>query len=286
MLLVPANVAVDHLALRGPLETDRIEDLQILSLVEALSLRGQVEHPVSVRRPLQDPPDRIVGQGEREHSVELTNLTFVDFRSDLAKVRQLGRRLADEIQARSDTLPHLTGRYVTVSSAGDPPPRSRKEIEVAVGLIASALQEDRGFVGEGLDLTNGFPQHMPPNGMYGSIEGVFVQVYPADQSLGMVPVIASCQAELPLAEIRESIRHRVAAKDDPRNEVLVMTLGLPDKPGYICPPDKWLFDFIVEHGPGLLPTPKHLDVVILHLWGTAEILLVYVRPGSTFLRHN
>jgi hypothetical protein len=62
--------------------THRREDLQVLSVLEALAGVGALRHPIEVRVG-QDPPDRYLRHGSREWSTELTELTVQDVRITL-----------------------------------------------------------------------------------------------------------------------------------------------------------------------------------------------------------
>jgi hypothetical protein len=47
-------------------------------------------------------------------------------------------------------------------------------------------------------------------------------------------------------EARQLIAARVARKDKAGNDIVVVTCGLPDKSGYVCGADPWIFETLAE----------------------------------------
>ena len=121
MWLVPAS-PFDMPAIAGPLSKDRREDLQVWTFLLAAAAQREGQHPLGVRRG-EDPPDRYVQGPEREWSLELTELTLGDVRSELARARAVGRRLQEALRANPGRHGHLVGRRVVLSLL--PPPTSR-----------------------------------------------------------------------------------------------------------------------------------------------------------------
>src|SRR5689334_6537643 len=111
---------LDRPLLAGPIDKHRREDLQVLSVLEALGGVGALRHPIEVRVG-EDPPDRYLRHGNREWGTELTELTVQDVRQDLAPVRQFGRELHERLEARATEFAHLRGRMVTLAKLTDSP---------------------------------------------------------------------------------------------------------------------------------------------------------------------
>lgn len=281
-VLVPPS-PVDHRVLAGPVDKDRREDLQLWGWLQALAVHGALRHPVSVG-PGGDPPDRFVEVDGTAHAVELTQLTVQDLRVQLARVRQVGRAVEERLAANPAVYKHLTGRMVTLADVSPEAPGLNRTLESTTGEIAAALAQDRGYVGLGVDLSDGFPEQWSnSNGFYGEVAGFIVQVNldPGLSGGAPVQVAASSQGRFTLSEARSLLWARVASKDEARNRVLIVTTGLMDQAGYVCPLDRWLFLSLAEHGVGEMPRePIHLDAVVLHHFTTNDVLVAYQRPGA------
>lgn len=274
-----AGAVLDHPFLKGPVAKDRREDIQILDCLRTLSLVGS-KHPFHVR-PGDDPPDRIVEASGEAWAVELTELTVEDFRGDLARMRRLGRDLEDALRA-SDAHLHLKGRVVQLSNAtaaGTPLP---DDLSQYLDQLVAALAEDKGFLGEGADLSEGIPERLGDRGMYGEV-GPFSIDVGGHGAGGVIAVASTPQAELRQSELVEALAARVAAKDHRANELLVVSCGLPDQRGYVCQVDNFIFDALWKAaqppaGP-LIPEPTDLAGVILHNFG-GNLLPIYRRRGA------
>lgn len=278
---------VEHRFLDGPVAKDRREDLQIWGALQALTLRGALLHPVSIQ-PGADPPDRLISAGNKTFATELTELTLEDLRGRLARVRKVGRAVADEL-ALAENAPkyaHLAGRQVVIADTAIDKAHY-PEVRLTVDRITAVLSEDRGYIGEGLDLSAGLPAHIGARGTYGEISGLTVHVQLHEPPAGVegtetVAVVASAQSDFRLSEARSLFWSRVTDKDDPRNRILIASTGLVDSGGYICPLDQWLFMALHEHGVGQpLSAPQHLDAVVLHRFGSHEVFVAYERPGAS-----
>jgi len=269
-LILPSPL--DGTVLDGPLPKDRREDLQILGFSLAVSLTADGGHPLDIR-PGGDPPDRIVRvKNGRPHSMELTELTASDVRHELAVVRQLGRDLHERLASESSRRTHLLGRRVVIAAL--PPEPLPRDTRLLLDKLVELLDQDRGCVGDGMDVSKGLPERLPDRGMYGHFGPVFVSVY-ADGAPGDILVSAGCQAEIRLREALQALEARVGAKDTPASEVLLMSCGMPDERGYQCPLDLFMFQFIAENRSRLSLSPRHLKGVFLHLWGTNRWLQLY-----------
>ncbi|MFL5834031.1 MAG: hypothetical protein ACJ76B_08615 [Solirubrobacterales bacterium] len=210
----------------------------------------------------------------------MTEMTIGQVRAALAKVRAIGRSLEAGLQERIADFPHLAGKAVALGFIGaDNPPTNP---DAAVSAIEAALAVDKGTVGEGHDYSQGLPEQLPPNGFYGQIENFDVQVYP-QQGLEAVAVVASTPAYIRDDEIVALLEDRLNEKDDPRNELLIISCGLPDKAGYLCPPDVLLFHRVkerFEEGRIELKKPEHLRLVALHSPMSNEVVELHRAPDA------
>jgi hypothetical protein len=230
-------------------------------------------HPLGIRPVDEDPPDRVLSAGNREWNLELTELTAPSVRRDLAQSREIGRQL--EARLEGQHLDHLRGHTVLISYlpqdgalAGDP--------SDAVSEVVAMLDEDKGYVGEGLDLSQGLPNPWPEDarGFYGKTGPLTVTV----QATGVentITVVATAQAEIRRSEAIEKLRERIDAKDIEGNDILLITCGLPDARGYSCPLDTFLFEQLAEAAKSPRPfAPQHLTAVVLHLWNSVQWIVV------------
>jgi hypothetical protein len=276
LCIIPAS-PLDAPALEGPLTKDRREDLQILAFTLAVSLAADGGHPIDIR-PGGDPPDRLIRVNGREQTVELTELTVFDVRHELALARQVGRALRERLNSDALRNAYLVGRRVALAVLpSEPLPR---DTELLLDKLCVLLAEDRGCVGDGVDLTRGLPERWPTDrGPYGQSGPVHVSVYP-DGVPGEILVSAACQAEIRLSQTVHALESRVRAKDTPASELLVMSCGMPDNRGYQCALDPFMFQFIEANRDHLQLSPRHLKSVVLHLWGTPRWLQLYRSEDS------
>lgn len=137
---------LDQPFLAGPLDKNRREDLQVLSVLEALSGVGALRHRIEVRVG-ENPPDRYLRHGSREWGTELTELTVQDVRQDLAPVRQFGRELHQRLEARATEFAHLRGRMVTLAKLTESPlPKDHGQL---LADAQAALLVDKGLCRRG-----------------------------------------------------------------------------------------------------------------------------------------
>lgn len=250
--------------------------------LQLMALHGLLSHPVSVEPGRPDPPDRLLTTGldAERYGVELTELTVEDLRRDLAHIRAISRRAEDLLVADPEVYSHLFGRQIHLISASDDAAGTRARPEEAAREVCEVLRSDVGYVGEGMDLKEGLPEVMDRRGFHGAVGGFQIQIYQGQE--GAVPSVrASCQLTFPLSEARALLWRRVAAKDVERTNLVVVTTGLVDDKGYVCPADGWLADALFTHGAGEPSTmPEHVDGVLLHCLRSGRLAAVYERPGA------
>lgn len=266
---------LDYPSIAGPVDQNRLEDLQLWAALSALGLSGLACHPLEVRCGETARPDRWLIHGTRTWGTELTELTVQHVRQELAQVRWFGRQLRQRVLAQASEYSHLKGRMVSLSAVPD---RSLpRDFEPLLADLEQVLAEDIGFVGEDVDVSKGFPEHFGSRrGFYG-IHGPFIVVANPASGSDDILISASTQSEVYRSEAITALGKRVTAKDKPGNEVLFVTCGLPDKYGYTCPADQSIFQLLwgaVEPGVEILPpTLVHIRGVLIHLWNTNLFIL-------------
>lgn len=260
--MMPIGGILDQNYLPGPIAKDRLEDLQLWSILQALASYEGSKHPLAVR-PGDDPPDRIITHGGRSWATELTELTLEDIRGDLARVRAAGRLLEEHLRDRSSKYSFLQGR--TVMLAKHPDQQLPRNIGAILDKIEASLLDDKGFVGQEPVSAQGTPR-----GYYGMYGPFSITVNQTSQG-GPVVVSSTSQVLLFRHEVIDAFQARVRDKDKPENEIVFISCGLPDKQGYACPSDHAVFTMLreaLDEGIDITPPLRHLRGGLVHLWGT------------------
>jgi hypothetical protein len=245
-------------------DKDRLEDLQIWSVLKELACYAGTRHPLAVR-PGNDPPDRILVHEERTWPTELTELTLENIRGDLAPVRKFGRQLQQRLRERPHQFQHLSGRTVLLAKHTDE--KLPRDTNKMLDELEEALADDKGFTGE--DVGCG-PELM--RGSYGHHGPFSVTVNQTSKS-GDVIVSATTSLPLSRSEVITVFQDRIATKDKiTGNELLIVTCGLPDKQGYVCPFDHAIFLLLqnsIANGIDIMPGPlTNIRGGLVHLWDT------------------
>lgn len=272
---------LDFPVCKGPLNKDAREDLQIFSFLYTVGLTSGGDHPFNVVKG-DDPPDRaLMGSGGIVYPTEITQLTSEEIRIDLARIRSFGRSLTGSIENRSREYRHLSGRRIMLSLLpGEPLPRNMNGI---ADQILEVLLKDKGCIFDGVGPQGGLPDLLPTSGNYGMYGPIGVSMY-SDGVEGQFLVVASAQANIKSSDTLAAFRERVAEKDVVANRVLLVSVGAPDERGFTCPPDRMLFQHLLDtarNKENILPVaPEHLDAVALHLWGTLQWIEIYRTKNS------
>lgn len=265
------GAVLDQPFLTGPISKDRREDLQLWSALQALAGAGAARHPLGVQLG-EDPPDRYLIHGGRTWGTELTELTVQDVRQDLAPVRRFGRELQKRMRARASDFPHLRGRTVTLAKLPDPAmPRDPEQL---LKDLETVLAEDKGFVGEGMDLSRppAVGERLDSRGFYGDHGPFNVVVNSGIGGSSDIVISASSQSQVRMSEAIAALGRRIAAKDSASNEILIITCGLVDEYGYTCPADQSIFqllrDAVGAEGSVLPQKPTNVRGILIHLWNS------------------
>lgn len=152
--------------------------------------------------------------------------------------------------------------------------------------VASVLVDDRGCESENYGPPKSgekFPELISVDkGNYGDVDGLTVRVEvrrPGETSQVTVGVGVQFSASKVLGVLTDRIR----SKDRPGNDIVLVTTGLIDQFGYVCPQDKWMFKLIMDnygkHGAANRLSPDHISGVVMHNWNSPFICPLYSRPG-------
>lgn len=273
------------------LTQDSIEDLQLASFLITAISRGVLAGPVSVRRPSQDPPDRILTVAGVDHPIELTSLTVPITRSRLAEARRIARALDERLSETEVDLPHLADTMVFIAdmaSDSDRLPRVR-DISGLVEEMIGALTPEIGKVGDTPFPTNEdgmfvvgqvIPASIAQRGRV-QVRDYWLEIHQV-ASTGMRPfATANVQTDLIVEDVQNAFRELILRKDRPGNRTLIISSGLPDETGNASSLEVHLFGLLQRHGIGSTAlSVEHIDLIVLHQWQTHDLQVVFYRQGS------
>lgn len=272
-LIVLPPGQVDLRRVLGPVSKARREDLQLQSFIHALCHFTDLNESIEVLRG-GDPPDRLVRVSDETVAVELTELTVQVVRRDFALIRQLARNLESTLAKKASNYPHLFGRTVVLNFL--PTEKLPKNTSQIIQSIAAVLREDRGYVGEDLEGLETFPDRYPAThrGFYRSVGPVSIKTV-IGQPLQGIQVMGSAQAQFLQSELLKVLKDLIEKKDIEGNDVLLMSCGTPDENGYCCPVDEFLYQEVLNTLRGSFIETKHVKNIIMHLWGTDQMVEIY-----------
>jgi hypothetical protein len=293
-----APIALESRVSASSFSKATIENMQFLGFYTAAQVGGIVPALQSYERPPSDPPDAVIKTDDSlALAVELTTLSTTQVtRQRFAEIRLIGRLLDDRLKADSEAFSHLVGRVVGLGEIGHdqerPPKRNQQQVAELVDAFVAALKKDFGVV-QGIpieDVRAGLPDTLTPEMLAllargrKSIEQYMIEVHASSLAGSPPSVVTNVTITISNAKLREQLIELVNAKDDARNQILLISTGLIDPLGYVGTADSVLFERVVGlvRG-GLKLSPKHLNQVILHHWGSHQFLVLYDRPDSPTL---
>lgn len=259
------TAVLDHPVVVGPVDLHRREDLELWSALHALAYYGVGRHPLGVVT--GDKPDRMLTLGDRSWGTELTQLTIGDIasavrptpREQMAQAHRFRDRLQARIESIGSSYPHLEGQAVTIQKLFRQ--TLPKKDEALLNQIAEALKEDKGFLFEG-------PGHARSDrGQYGNF-GPFDVTVQAIPDLEGINIFVACDFEVRQSEAIAALAKRVAAKDVPGNDILIVTCCVPDPQGWASATDHSIFHHLRSaQDSGLLilqEKPAHIRGILIH----------------------
>jgi hypothetical protein len=283
------------------LPQESIEIQQFLDFARAAQERGELPPIKSCRLTESDPPDLLVSARGRDYGVELTSISTPEIaRQRLSEVRAIGRRLAELITCDRERFSHLVGKRIILqelASDDHRPPRARGHAMDAVAArFADALGPGIGVV----DSAPLLPPGSPPGttvpferAMRGRAwvddNTYLLEVHALADPDAPANVVANCQADLLSSVLIETLITRIRRKDREGTEFLLITTGLPDRSGCLCPADAYVFELIQQlkkSGRIELPPLRHLKQVVLNHWRHPQWTLILADEGGLLKRKS
>jgi len=267
------------------LTKEEVENIQILDWVTFMKRTLRLDKEADVLYG-EDPPDRILKFTEGTVGVELRQLTLEHVRRELAPLRDIGLKIQRSLSSQPDDYKHLLGKLVQLSTL-EPKDLNVKELQSAIPEILELLKQDVGFVGEGFKFNSdgSFPKVFPESrrGFYGKIKSFVIQAYP-DGISGSFQVSCSIQTQIRQSEALQAIKKAITDKDIAGNDVVLITCGLPDEKGYVCPLDNWLYQHLTENRAVIkewieFNEPTFIKNIIVRLWHTNGCMDLYRKKG-------
>jgi hypothetical protein len=255
------------------------EDLQFWSAIHALAYSGKARHPLGVET--GDKPDRRITLGAKSWGTELTQLTINNSRrTELAQLNAFARRLSERLDRQPGVYQHLVGRTVMLEAATGA--RLPKDNEALLVALTEVLKQDRGHLGDDAGAT-GSP--IGRTGIYDPVGpfGVNVLFQPGSDQIGMV---AQRTFQITRSEAIASFVDRIQKKDEPGNDIVIITCGVPDEYGLVCAADyaifKLLTDAISARVSVLPKKPNHIRGILVHFLNELRIAAIRCEDSDNF----
>lgn len=297
VLAVTATVFSDY-RVADRLTQAEIEDRQFLDFAQSAQQRGELPMDLSVARPPSDPPDLLVTTRGHQHGVELTSITTPEVsRQRLSEVRAIGRHLGELVRSDSTRFAHLVGKQVILSemaSDGQRPPRAhRRRTEEIVDQLAQALGPEIGTV-DRTPWTNPespvgtvVPAEIAMRGRARVEQYYWLEVHQGADNVAAPHVVANCQVELARRVVADTLIERIQRKDREGTDFVLVTTGLPNNEGYVCPADSHIFHILHQQaveGHLRIPPLGHITQVAINHWGYPPWTMVFA--GANGLLHR
>lgn len=239
----------------------------------------------------QDPPDQVLICGADRWGLELTQLTIEEVRRDFSQVRAIGVRLKERLNAAIADYPHLVGRQVHLQFAGEVDTRLvRRMGQAIIDGALHLLKDDRGVVGEGIDLSCLPNPYRNRRGFYGRLHGATITVQ-GDAHPDQIHASAAPQIDIYRKQVLDHLHETAVAKDKQGNDLVLITCGLPSRDGYTIAADIALFDLWVRshdskfHGRDFGLDfggcePKNIKSMVLHDFQRGRCANLWRAPGA------
>lgn len=285
-----AAMIFDDCQVADNLSQDAIEVDQFLDFAVAAQARGELPSIETYRKPESDPPDLLVKVRGREHGVELTSISTPEVsRQRLSEIRMIGRDLADLVKRESQRFTHLVGTRIILqelASDAQRPPKSHRRTpeETIVSRLADALGPSIGVVDRSPLLPLGSPvgtvvtAEVANRGRARIDDSYLLEVHASADATAPPNVVANCQVELVDSLLIKTLLDRVQRKDREGTEFLLVTTGLPDKAGYVCPADGYVFELLRRlafAGRITFPSLRYIRQIVLNHWRYPPWTLVF-----------
>jgi hypothetical protein len=163
------------------------------------------------------------------------------------------------------------------------PESETKNADSWIEQLAATLKQDFGVADEWPSADH-IPAEVARQGR-DRVEEYEIAVHRSPQADVQTAVSANIQIEMHETDLRERLLDRIAAKDKPGNDILLISTGLVDNDGYVPSADHSVLNPVKQiFTEGLAFEPVHLDQVVLHHWGkSGDAMVLYQRPGAPTL---
>lgn len=237
-----------------------------------------------------DPPDMTALTDMGWMGVESTSLTFQSRRLAHSLFTHLRRGLESSDPVRFARLVgHLVYVWFEDVTFDEPLKPHRRSDKAALDMLIKALAEHEPKRPRLMDMTDPL-QYGPDFGMSSTLEAL--RGTPAGAKFFAVPLADSAPSSALFAVAAFDIglayttiltgkmawgevQRLVRSHDEPGVNLLLITVGGPDRNGNMFPAEEALANFILERATGLSSAPKHIEKVILHSWGTGRATSLY-----------
>jgi hypothetical protein len=227
-----------------------------------------------------DPPDAVVDTGNEKYGWELTTLTVEGRRQARDLFNNVRAKLAMQQRHRVSHLAgHLTYMWFGMAAEKAGLPYRRNDataVDELLDALATYKPDPSHYTA---DVQGGPPPQLP--GGYDSVNApgdVALFSTPFLNGVPTSPLFSLTGVEIGLAyqsnhsASREwsKLRDLINKKDRPENNVLLISVGAPDRVGNQYPAEEVLANFLLDNPEPV--TANHLSAVLLHFWGTGRAM--------------
>lgn len=260
-----------------PISKDQEEGL-LLERLRTDDLRRGIPIMGKVRRG-EEPPDFVVETDKGLHGLDFTRFSIAERMQAQALFRRLRERL---LKSPREDFAHLMGATIYLwfdhQGLSSFPQESDEDVdalvvalknyefdpEISVGQVIDGPPDQLGDVGK---RDSGRGAHFLATPMRGGSPSSFFYL-----AMGFELGLAY-QTDHDLQSAWSQIRRLVDRHDKPEIETLVITVGAPDRHGFLYPSETSLMIFALE---GALPElqPRHLKAVNVHFWADGTVIQI------------
>jgi hypothetical protein len=230
--------------------------------------------------PGNDPPDFQATTSEGERHVDCVQFAIQARREAYGRFDEIRRTL---FAANPNNFGHLHGLLVYVWVITDEgglrlPLNSKHKSD-----LIEQLSRFRFSPGTGVVTSTGMPSVAPDNlNINTTLSGWYFCATPFLVSAPVSSFFNKMGFELSFvyttqhtaSEVWSELSRRINQHDKPEINDLVITIGGPDRNGYVHPSEEAIFDFMLLN-PHPISQPEHLQRILAHGWETGRIVQFY-----------
>lgn len=225
-----------------------------------------------------DPPDATVHIGDQQVGWELTTFSIESRRLAHDLFMRVRGKVALQQRHR---VSHLNGHIIYIwfgaAAQGSGLPYRRNDDTAADQLVEALVKYQPDPTHYTVEAKGGAPAQLP--GGFDAVNApgdVAFFCSPFINAVPTSPLFSLTGLEIGLAYQSvhsahaewEKLRAAIHKKDHPGNEVLLISVGAPDRFGYQYPAEEVLAGFLLDHPESV--ESDHLSAVILHFWSTGQ----------------